>query len=99
MKVGKGKKSIYFKKAPVDSSLVQRCGQPTAVIVPVEQSYDTLQSSRKSALNGSWCRKFGGRLDVTFADEIFEVNETQTTCITDKLCYFINFAQALQRKL
>ncbi len=48
MKVGKGKKSIYFKKAPVDSSSVQRCGQPTSVTVPVEQSYDRLQSSREA---------------------------------------------------
>ncbi len=45
MKVGKGKRRIYFKKAPVDSSSVQRCGQPTAVTVPVEPSNDRLQSS------------------------------------------------------
>ncbi len=38
MKVGKGKRGIYFKKATVDSSSVQRYGQPTAVTVPVEQS-------------------------------------------------------------
>ncbi len=30
-------------------------------------------------------RKVGGRLDVTFADEICEVAETQTTYITDEL--------------
>ncbi len=48
MKVGKGKRRIYFKKAPVYSSSVQRCGQPTAVAVPVEPSYDRLQSSREA---------------------------------------------------
>ncbi len=48
MKVGKGKRRIYFKKAPVDNNLVQRYGQPTAVTVPVEQSYDRLQSSREA---------------------------------------------------
>ncbi len=48
MKVGKGKRRIYIKKAPVYSSSVQRCGQPTAVIVPVEPSYDRLQSSREA---------------------------------------------------
>ncbi len=48
MEVGKGKRRIYFKKAPVDTSSVQRCGQPTAVTVPVEQSYDRLQSSREA---------------------------------------------------
>ncbi len=47
MKVGKGKKRIYFKKSPVYSSSVQRCGQSTAVTVPVEQSYDRLKSSRE----------------------------------------------------
>ncbi len=29
--------------------------------------------------------KVGGRLDVTFAGEIFEVSETKTIYITDKL--------------
>ncbi len=29
--------------------------------------------------------KVGGRLDMTFADEICEVAETKTTYITDKL--------------
>ncbi len=48
MKVGKGKRRIYFKKAPVDSSSVRRCGYLTAVTVPVEQSYDRLQSSREA---------------------------------------------------
>ncbi len=48
MKVGKGKRGIYFKKAPVDSSSVQLCGQLTAVTVPVEQSSDRLQSSREA---------------------------------------------------
>ncbi len=48
MKVGKGKGRIYFKEAPVYSSSVQHCGQPTAVTVPVEQSYDRLQSSREA---------------------------------------------------
>ncbi len=48
MKVGEGKRRIYFKKAPVYSSSVQRCGQPTAVTVPVEPSYDRLQSSREA---------------------------------------------------
>ncbi len=38
----KGKRRIYFKKAPVYSSSVQLCGQPAAVTVPVEQSYDSL---------------------------------------------------------
>ncbi len=47
MKAGKWKRRINFKKAPVDSSSVQRCGLPTAVTVPVEQSYDRLQSSRE----------------------------------------------------
>ncbi len=47
MKVGKGKRRIYFKKAPVYNSSVQRYGQPTAVTVPVEPSYNRLQSSRK----------------------------------------------------
>ncbi len=56
MKVGKGTRSIHFKKAPVYSSLVQRVGHPTAVIVPVEQSYDKLQSSREVAYNGFWWR-------------------------------------------
>ncbi len=41
--MGKGKRRIYFKKAHVFSSSVQRCGQPTAVTVVVEQSYDRLQ--------------------------------------------------------
>ncbi len=36
MKVGKGKRWIYFEKAPVYSSSVTRCGQPTTMIVPVE---------------------------------------------------------------
>ncbi len=48
MKVGKGKRRIYFKNAPVDSSSGQRCGQPTSVTAPVEQSYDRLQSSREA---------------------------------------------------
>ncbi len=47
MKVGHGKRRICFKKAHVYSSSVQPCGQPTAVTVPVEQSYDRLQSSRE----------------------------------------------------
>ncbi len=41
-------KYMCFKKVPVYSSSVQRCGQPTAVTVPVEQSYDRLQPSRKA---------------------------------------------------
>ncbi len=49
MKVGKGKSRIYFKKAPAYSGSVQRRGQPTAVTVPVEQSYDGQQSSREAA--------------------------------------------------
>ncbi len=48
MKVGMGKRRLYFKKAPVYSSSVQRCGKPTAVTVPVEPSYDRLQSSREA---------------------------------------------------
>ncbi len=48
MKVGKGKRRIYFKKAPVYSSSDQLGGQPTAVTVPVEPSYDRLQSSREA---------------------------------------------------
>ncbi len=48
MKVGKGKRRITFKKAPVYGSSVQRFGQPTAVIVPVEQNYDRQHSSRSS---------------------------------------------------
>ncbi len=52
MKVGKGKRRIYFKKAPVYGSSVQRCSQPTAVTVPVEQSYEKLQSSFKTAPSG-----------------------------------------------
>ncbi len=43
MKVGMGKRRIYFKKAPVYSCSVQRCIQPTAVTVTVEQSSDRLQ--------------------------------------------------------
>ncbi len=54
MKVGKEKRRIYFRKAPVYSSSVQRCSQPTAVIVAVEQSYDRLQSSREVTQNGVW---------------------------------------------
>ncbi len=48
MKVVKGKRRIYFKKAPVYSSSVQRCGQPTAVTEPVEPRYDRLQSTREA---------------------------------------------------
>ncbi len=48
MKVGKVKRRICFKKAPVYGSSVQRCGQLTAVTVPVGQSYDRLQSSREA---------------------------------------------------
>ncbi len=48
MKMAKGKRRIYFKKAPIYSSSVQRGGQPIAVTVPVEQSYDRLQSSREA---------------------------------------------------
>ncbi len=48
MKVGKGKRRIYFKKAPVDSSSVQRRGQPAAMTVPVEKINDRLQSSREA---------------------------------------------------
>ncbi len=48
MEVGKGKRRIYFKKAPVYSSSVQHCDQLTAVTVPVEPSYDRLQSSREA---------------------------------------------------
>ncbi len=44
MKVGKGKRRIYLKNGPEYSSSVQ----PTAVAVPVEQSYDGLQSSREA---------------------------------------------------
>ncbi len=40
---------MYFKKTPVHSSPIQRCGQPTAVTVPVEQSNDWLQPSREAA--------------------------------------------------
>ncbi len=50
MEKGKGgERSIYFKKAPVYSSSVQRCGQPTAVTVPGEQIYGRQQSSREAA--------------------------------------------------
>ncbi len=56
MKVGMGMRRIYFKKAPVYSSSFQRCGQPTAVTVTVEQSCDRLQSSREAVENGSWWR-------------------------------------------
>ncbi len=48
MKVIKGKRRIYFKKAPVDISSVQRCGQPAAMTVPVEKIYDRLQSSSEA---------------------------------------------------
>ncbi len=48
MRVGKGKRRIYFKKAPVYSSSVQLGSQPTAVTMTVEQSYDRLQSSREA---------------------------------------------------
>ncbi len=48
MKVGKGKRRIYFKKDPVYSISVQRYGQPTAMTVPVEPSCDRLQSSREA---------------------------------------------------
>ncbi len=49
MRVGKGKRRIYFKKTPVYSCSVQRCGQPTALTVPVEKRYDRQQSSRDAA--------------------------------------------------
>ncbi len=51
---------IYFKKAPVCSSSVQRFSQPTAARVPVEQSSDRQQSSREASV--TWDRaplKFG----------------------------------------
>ncbi len=40
-------------------------------------------------------RKVGGRLDVTFADEVCEAAETQTTCMTDELDRALKHDKAL----
>ncbi len=43
-------------------------------------------------------RKVGGRLDVTFVDEICEVAETQTTYITDELDWMLKKSKILFKK-
>ncbi len=46
---GNGKEEdILQESSCINFSSVQRYGQPTAVTVPVEQSYDRLQSSREA---------------------------------------------------